>query len=106
MLEPGCEPDLALEAVGAQRGGELGVEDLEGDGAVVAQVAREIDRGHAPAAELALERIPVLQGFTKLIRGRDFGLSGGGEPKIRFQSGRKNPQLSSPGPIRACPTTR
>ena len=36
---------------------ELGVEDLEGDGAVVPEVAGEVDRGHAAAAELALEGV-------------------------------------------------
>ena len=47
MLEPGGEPDLALEALGAERGGELGVEHLERDRPVVPEVAGEVDRGHA-----------------------------------------------------------
>ena len=65
MLEPGGEPDLALEALGAERGGELGMEHLERDRAVVPEVLGEVDRGHAPAAELALERVAVPQRFTK-----------------------------------------
>ena len=66
MLQPGGEPDLALEALGPERGGQLGVEHLEGDRAVVLDVVREEDRGHAAAAELALERVAVAQAFLEL----------------------------------------
>ena len=68
MLEAGGEADLALEPLGAEGGGDLGVENLEGDGPVVPQVLGELDRSHTPAAELTLERVLVRQGFTK---GRD-----------------------------------
>ena len=37
--------------------GEVGVEDLECDGTVVAQVASEVHGGHAATAELALEAV-------------------------------------------------
>ncbi len=50
---------------GPSDGGELGVEHLEGDGAVVLEVAREEDRGHAPATELALEGVPLAQPFAQ-----------------------------------------
>ena len=62
MLEPGGEPDLALEPLGAERGGELRVQHLERDRAVVPEVVREVDRRHAAAAELALEPIAVGEG--------------------------------------------
>ena len=52
----GPRPDLAQKALGAERGGELGLEHLERDRAAVLEVAGEVDRGHAAAAELALER--------------------------------------------------
>ena len=65
MLEPSREPDLPLEALGAERGGELRMEHLEGDRPVVPEVLGEIDRGHAPAAELALQRVPIPQPFAK-----------------------------------------
>ena len=61
MLQPGGELDLAQEALRAERGGELGVEHLERDRAVVLEVVGEIDGGHAAAAELALERVTVRQ---------------------------------------------
>ena len=59
MIEPGGNLDLAQEAVGAERGGELGVQHLEGDDAVVLEIAGEVDGGHAPAAELALDLITI-----------------------------------------------
>ena len=57
MLEPGGQPDLALEALGPERVTQLGMEHLERDRPVVPEVPGEIDRGHAPAAELALDRV-------------------------------------------------
>jgi hypothetical protein len=61
VLEAGGEPDLALEALGAKRLGQLGMEYLERDGAVVAEVLCEVHRGHAAAAELTLEEVTVAQ---------------------------------------------
>ena len=61
MLQPGGELDLALEPLGAERGGQLGVEHLERDRPVVPEVLGEVDRGHAAAAELALEPVAIRQ---------------------------------------------
>ena len=49
------------EALGAERGGELGAQDLDGDVAIVLEVVREIDGGHAARAELALDAVAVGQ---------------------------------------------
>jgi hypothetical protein len=57
VLQPGGEADFALEALGAERPGQLGVEDLEGDGSVVLEVGGEEDRGHAAPAELAKDGV-------------------------------------------------
>jgi hypothetical protein len=38
VLEPGGDFDLAEEAIGAQAGGELGPQDLDGDPPVVLEV--------------------------------------------------------------------
>ena len=67
MLQPGGEPDLALEAIGAEGGGEVGVKHLERHRPVVPEVPGEVDHGHAPATELALERVPVLQSRTEWL---------------------------------------
>ena len=49
---------------------QLGVQHLEGDGSVVPEVVREVDRGHAAPAELALDGITVLEG---VFQGRSNG---------------------------------
>ena len=59
MLETGGELDLPLEPVGADGDGELRKQHLQRDGAVVLEVAGEVDGGHPAATELALERIAV-----------------------------------------------
>ena len=57
-------------------GGELGAEDLDGDLAVVLEVVREVDRGHAALAELALEPIAVGQCRREAIQRGHFGWAG------------------------------
>ena len=59
MLELGGDLDLAGEPLAAERGGELGAEDLHGDLAVVLEVLGEVDGGHAAGAELALDAVAV-----------------------------------------------
>ena len=69
MLEPGAEPDLAEEAIGTERLGQLGAEDLERDHPVMLQVAGEIHDRHAAAAELALNAVAVGQSSLEAIGG-------------------------------------
>ena len=59
--------DLPDKPLGAQRVRQLGMEDLQGDGAVVPEIAGEVDRGHAAAAELALEHVAVTQSVGELL---------------------------------------
>ncbi len=59
MLETGGDLDLPHEALGAQRVGQLRAQHLEGDQPIVPEIARQVDRGHAPPAELALEQVAV-----------------------------------------------
>jgi hypothetical protein len=61
VLEPGGGADLPEEPFGAETLGQVGVEDLEGDGTVVAEVVREIHRGHPALAQLAVEDISGTQ---------------------------------------------
>ena len=68
MLEPGGEADLALEPFAAGVGGELGQEGLEGDRAVVAEVAREIDDPHAAAAKLAFDQVALGERLADCLR--------------------------------------
>jgi hypothetical protein len=61
VLELGREADLALEALGSEARGQLGMKHLERHGAPVLEIAREEDRGHAAAPELALEGVAVTE---------------------------------------------
>ena len=82
VLQPGRRPDLAQEPLGAEAAGERGEEDLEGDGAVVPEVAGQVDDGHAAAAELALEHVPIPQRLLEVVArfggGHDGERDGGG----------------------------
>jgi len=57
----GCG-DLLHEALGAQDGSQLGLQDLDGHLPVVAEIFREVDRGHAALAELGVHRVPPPEG--------------------------------------------
>src|SRR6188768_2138443 len=59
MLQVGRDADLTQEPVPAQCGGKLGVQYLEGDGALMLDVVRQEDGRHAAATELSLDRIPA-----------------------------------------------
>jgi hypothetical protein len=65
MLQSGSKLNLALEPLGTERGGQLGVEHLECDWTLVLDVAGQIDRGHAPTTKLALEHVAVAQGSSQ-----------------------------------------
>jgi hypothetical protein len=54
-------PHFAQKPVRAHPGSDLRPQHLDGDGAVVPQVAREINSGHAAASELAVELVAALQ---------------------------------------------
>ena len=66
MLESRSDPDLPLETFRPKAGHELGVQHLERDQAVVLEIAREIHRGHATPAELALDEIAVAESVPEL----------------------------------------
>src|SRR5262249_45509275 len=61
MLEAGRDFDLAIEPVGAERGGQLRSQDLDGDLAIVSEVLGQIDSRHAAPAEFTLDRVAVHQ---------------------------------------------
>jgi hypothetical protein len=59
VVEPRGNLDLAQKTVGAERGGQLGVEDLERNLAIVLQIVGEVNRGHPASAELTLDFVLV-----------------------------------------------
>jgi hypothetical protein len=62
MLKVGGGADLTEEPLGADHGGELGPEQLEGDPPLVPEIVSQVHRGHAARTQLALEVIAVRQG--------------------------------------------
>jgi hypothetical protein len=54
--------DFGQETLGSDDGGQLRLEDLEGDLSTVLQVVGEVDGGHPAFAELALDAVAVDQG--------------------------------------------
>ena len=67
MPETGGDADLALEAVGADGGGELGVQHLERHELVALEVARQHHARHPAAAEIAVERVAVGEARLELL---------------------------------------
>ena len=65
VLEVGRESDLGQEALGPDDGGELRAQDLERHGAAVAKILRQVHRGHAARADLALETVAGLKRSLK-----------------------------------------
>jgi hypothetical protein len=53
---------------GAERRSELGPEHLDRNGAIVLPVVREIHGGHSPAAEAALDGVPLGEGSPQAGR--------------------------------------
>jgi hypothetical protein len=61
------DPDLEEEPLRSERGGELGAQDLKGDGPIVPEVVGKVDRGHAAASELALDAVAISQGRREAV---------------------------------------
>jgi hypothetical protein len=79
MLQLGTESDFPEEAIGAKRSCEFRVQNLQCHQSGVLEILRQVDRGHAAAAELALDRVASLEDFAH--RGElvgHLGAAGGG----------------------------
>ena len=68
MLKVGRDLDFLDEALAAQADGELRLEDLDGDPALVPDVAREVDGGHSALADLALELVAIGEHHRQPVR--------------------------------------
>ncbi len=77
MDQAGGDADFPQEALGSQRGGNLGREHLDGDLAAMALVERQIDRGHTAATELTLDGIAIGEGGPEEVRGRHLEIIAG-----------------------------
>ena len=70
MGEPGGHFDLPEKPLRAERRRDLGAEDLDGDGAAVPEIAREVHGGHPAAAQLTIEGVAVGQGRAQGVERR------------------------------------
>jgi hypothetical protein len=59
VLQRRRELDLLQESIGAEHGGEFGVQQLERDLTAMPNVLRQVDGRHAARAELALDAVAV-----------------------------------------------
>jgi len=62
VLEVRGRPDLRKEALRADHRGELGLQNLQSDLAVVPQVVRQVNGRHAAGPERALDAVSTLEG--------------------------------------------
>jgi hypothetical protein len=63
VAKTGCDFDLAMEPLGAERLSELGAEQLERDPPLMARIIGEVDLAHAACAKsrqdpVAADRVP------------------------------------------------
>src|SRR5262245_22856593 len=68
MLKAGGCLDLLQKPLGTHERDELGIHDLDGHLAVVAQVMREIDGRHAAGADFALDEVMIRDGGLEVIQ--------------------------------------
>ena len=80
VLESSRGLDFAKESVGAQRCGEVGLQYLHGDRAVVLHVPSEIDHRHSTPAELPVDGVTVGEGLSQ-----GFDIAGHTAPKEESQ---------------------
>jgi hypothetical protein len=66
VIQPSENLDLALEAFCSERGGQVGIQDFDGDVAVVSRVSSEKDRSHPALADLAIDPVSLWKSVSKL----------------------------------------
>ena len=93
MLEPCGEPDLALEPLGAERDGKLGLQHLQGHRPVVLEILREIHAGHPATPELTLEDVVGAKGVGEL----DGAIGHGGNYPATFEGEGCRTRRNDPG---------
>ena len=65
MREVRRDGDLSQKATGAERADEIRSKHLQRDETIMLAIARQVDGGHATAAELALDVVAIREGGAK-----------------------------------------
>ena len=101
VLERTRDGDLALEPFHADRGRQIGIDDLHRELALVPQVARVVDSGHAAAPELVAEHVVRSEQLLKSAQ-----VVGQTDPRcdgVSRATSRRRPSPWSPTPPTAAP---
>ena len=61
MLEPAGDLDLAQKSLGPETLGQMRMQHLDRDGAVMTQVLRAVDRGHATATDFVRDLVAAAE---------------------------------------------
>ncbi len=69
VLKPRNQTDFIEETSAAVGAAEIGIDRLDGDGAIMLQVVRQKHRGHPRSADLPLEPIPVTERCLQRVEG-------------------------------------
>ncbi|CAA9292297.1 MAG: hypothetical protein AVDCRST_MAG11-198 [uncultured Gemmatimonadaceae bacterium] len=96
LLERRGQLDLPREALGVERRGQLGGEDLHHDVAAERLLARHEDARHARAAQLALQRVGRAEGRLELVAE---GVGGGGHGEGRRRAPLRDPRRPNLRPV-------
>jgi hypothetical protein len=67
MAELSSDPDLVQEALSANGRGQVRPHHLEGDEAIMAKVAGQVDSCHSTFAQLALDGVATSQSVLDLV---------------------------------------
>ena len=65
MLKPGGGLDFLQKSIDTERGRQIKAEHLDSDLPAVANVVREVYRGHAALPQLTLEHVAVTRGVSE-----------------------------------------
>ena len=68
MLQVRGDPNFREKSLGAEYSGELLIQNLEGDGSVVFQIARQVDGGHATAPDFPFYCIATREGRAQRFK--------------------------------------
>ena len=75
MLQARRQLDLGQKPIGAERLGDFGADDLDGDLPRVPNVVREVDGRHPPFAELALDVVAAREAASEHVVGLGHALT-------------------------------
>jgi hypothetical protein len=67
VLQAAGDADLAEKPIGPECVAELGPQHLQRDIPAVLEIPGQVDGGHAPAPELALEAVAINQGVLESL---------------------------------------